>query len=72
MRTLRQRIYVTFQFLQMVLLLKLNGFTLLLEASTIISSKNLSTMTKPANYLFLFSLQVPVGEKSSVGEGLRT
>lgn len=72
MRTLRQCICVTLQFLQMVLLLKRNGFTVLLEASTIISSKNLSTMRKTANYSFSFSLQVPVGEKTSAGEGLRT
>jgi len=72
MKTLRQCICLTFQFLQVVLLLKLNGFTLLLEASAIISSKKFSTMTKAANYTFLFSLQVPVGEKNSAGEGLRT
>lgn len=46
---------MTFQFLQIVLILKINGLTLLLEASTFLSTMNLSTMTKTADYsLFSF------------------
>lgn len=59
---------MTFQFLQIVLILKINGFTLLLEASTFLSTMNLSTMTKTVDYSFFHLLQVLVGQNHTFGE----